>query len=209
MFLFSGRKREDKWTWTQQHHGALASSAAHGAFHDPNSLGYLSIWGVAGGFGAWSLQGSRWRLRSCSLCAVCGPGQKSEPSQKENWDSLLLNVLQQESIHLVPPSSVTGERFRKHRVRPEPRGGAQLPDAGGVLTPASFRPRKDWKFIQQNTAAGAIPDCEGPAAVRGGTDGAGAPVLHLRWDIRVEDHRFLPPQAGGSERPSTSDVLTR
>lgn len=39
--------------------------------------------------------------------------------------------------------SPTGERFRKHRVRPEPRGGAQFCYNGSIRTPTPLRPRED------------------------------------------------------------------
>lgn len=42
----------------------------------------------------------------------------------------------------------TGQRFRKYRVRPEPRGGAQLRHAGGIRASASFRPGKNRQPLQ-------------------------------------------------------------
>lgn len=38
---------------------------------------------------------------------------------------------------------LAGERFRKHRVRPEPGGGAQFGYNGGFLTSTPFRPGKN------------------------------------------------------------------
>lgn len=103
----------------------------------------------------------------------------------------------------------TGERFRKHRVRPEPRGGAQFGYAGGLLTSASFRPGKNWKPLQQSATARADGHYERLTAVWNWTDIQRTPVLHLRWDICVENLRILTPQTGCCGRSSTCNVLPR
>lgn len=59
----------------------------------------------------------------------------------------------------------TGHRFRKHYLRPEPRGGAQRCDVGGFRTPTWFRPGKDRKPVHQTVSAGAGDRHERPAAV--------------------------------------------
>ncbi len=104
---------------------------------------------------------------------------------------------------------LAGERFRKHRVRPEPRGGAQLGYDGGFRTSAPFRPGKNWKPLQQNASAGADTHNERPAAVWNWTAVARAPVLHLRRDIRLENLWLLAPQTGRRGRSNTSNVLSR
>lgn len=103
----------------------------------------------------------------------------------------------------------TGDGSGKHHLRPEPGGGAQRGESGGLRTPALFRPGKDREPGGQTGSAGASHRHERPAAVRDRAAGAGASVLHLRWDIRLENLRILASQAGSCGRPHACHVLAR
>lgn len=106
-------------------------------------------------------------------------------------------------------SSSTGHRFGKHRLRPEPGGGAQRRDVRGLRSPTRVRPGKDRKPVHQTVPPGAGHRHERPADVWDRAAGARTPVLHLRRDIRLENLRILTPQAGSRGRPHASHVLTR
>lgn len=103
----------------------------------------------------------------------------------------------------------TGKRFRKHCVCPEPRGGAQLGHIGGFCTSASFRPGKNWKPLQQSESARADNHGERLAAVWNWTAGTRTPILHLRWDICLENFWLLTPQTGRCGRSRTRNVFSR
>lgn len=102
----------------------------------------------------------------------------------------------------------TGHRFRKHCLRPEPGGGAQRRDVGGFRPPTCFRPGEDRKPVHQTVSPGAGDRHERPPAVWDRAAGARTAVLHLRWDIRLENPRILTPQTGSCGRPHAGNVLT-
>ena len=83
LLCFSDRKREAQRPWAQQHHGALATAAAHGAVHGSGACWRSWYRGVAGGFWSGTVQGSWGGSQygycwSCSLCTACGLGKKGE-----------------------------------------------------------------------------------------------------------------------------------